>query len=281
MVAEVVQALHAVRPPLSDYVECLWYNEIPGYQGRELILPSPYIELIFNFGNPHKVLNLNDFTHFEWQRESWIAGLQTRCLAIESTSSYMIGARFKPGGAHAFLALPITEFTDRVIPLDTLFGSAALELRTKLQAASQLAGRFQLLEEFLLTRFKLDMGAYPLVVRTVAELTRTQGASGLKELSKLLGVSHKHLTNQFTRLVGIGPKQFARMLRLTSVISDLDISQPVDWLRVAHAANFYDQSHFINEFRAFTGLTPGEYLNLWKALQDRPIEYDSRFLPIG
>ncbi len=277
----VVQSLHAVQAPLSGYIECLWYNEIPGYRGRELILPSPYIELIINFGNPHKVLDLNDFTRFEWQRESWVAGMQTRCLVIESTSSHMIGARFKPGGAHAFLAKNITEFTDRVIPLEAVFGIAARELRVKMQASNEIAGRFQLFEQFLLGWFNPDIEIYRVIANAIAELTRTQGNTRLKALSGMLGMSHKHLTNQFTRLVGVRPKQFARMLRLNNVIGALDISQPVDWLQAAHTADFYDQSHFINEFRAFTGLTPGEYLNLWKALQSRPIEYDSRFLPIG
>lgn len=272
---------HTPRPPLDDYIECLWYHELRGFQGRELILPSPYIELIFNFGNAHKVLDLNDFERFEWQRESWLAGMQTRCLAIESTSSHMIGARFKPGGAHAFFAQPIGEFTDRVIPLEALCGAAAQELRDQLLAARATPERFRLFEEFLAARFNADSGAYPLVAKAVGELTNSNGTLALKELSAALDVSHKHLTHQFTRLVGVGPKQFARMLRLNSVIGALDVAQPVDWVAVAHAANFYDQSHFINEFGAFTGLTPGEYLNLWKALRARPVEYDSRFLPIG
>ncbi len=277
----VESALHTPKAPLSDYIECLWYHEMRGYQGRELILPSSYIELIVNFANPHKVLDLNDFSRFEWQRESWLAGMQTRCLAIESTSSHMIGARFKPGGAHAFFVEPITEFTDRVIPLDALLGSAATQLRSGLQATCETSGRFQIFEEFLLKRFKPDGGAYQLVAKAVAELAGSNGTLALKELSAALDVSHKHLTHQFTRLVGVGPKQFARMLRLNSVIGALDISQSVDWNEVAHAADFYDQSHFINEFRAFTGLTPGEYLNLWKALQAKPTDYDPRFLPIG
>jgi AraC-like DNA-binding protein len=274
-------AFHVPAAPLSDYIEALWYHHIPEYRGRELVLPSPHIELIINFGNPHKVLDLADFSRFDWQEQGWLAGMQTRCIAIESTSSHMIGARFKPGGAHAFLPAPVADFTDRVSPLPHIWPAEFPALRAALLAAPDAPSRFARLEQFLAARFNPDLPAYSLVTQALADLQASHGTSLLGELSQQLRVSHKHLTHQFTRLVGVRPKQFARMLRLNSVIADLDISQPVDWNAVAHAADFYDQSHFINEFRAFTGLTPVEYLNLWKALQSKPVDYDPRFLPIG
>jgi AraC-like DNA-binding protein len=274
-------AVHVPSAPLSQYIECLWYHEIPDFQGRELILPSQYIELIFNFGNPHKVLDLNDFERFEWQRESWLAGMQTRCIAIESTSSHMIGARFKPGGAYAFFPKSINAYTDKVMPVEQIWGEHASELRQSLVSEPDTDKRFALLEKFLAERLKKNVSAFDLIAQAVTELTRTAGMLSVAELSNTLRVSHKHLTQQFTRVVGIRPKQFARMLRFSSVVAALDVSKPVDWIAVAHDAKFYDQSHFINEFRAFTGLTPVDYLRIWQALRDTPIAYDPRFVPIG
>jgi AraC-like DNA-binding protein len=277
----VAQALHVPAAPLADHIETLWYHEIRGYSGRELILPSPYIELILNFGNPHKVLDLADFARFDWQRDGWLAGMQTRVLAIESTSSHMIGARFKPGGAHAFMPRSPADFADQVAPVERIFGEEILQLRRRLLAAAAPEEKFKLFEEFLAARFAPDEDAYRLVRAAVAELEASRGTRPLAEVSEQLGVSHKHLTQLFTRLVGVRPKQFARMLRFNSVVAALDISQDVDWIAVAHAADFYDQSHFINEFRAFTGLTPVDYLTRWRALQAKPVEYDPRFLPLG
>lgn len=277
----VASATHIPAAPLDEYIECLWYHQIRGYHGRELILPSRYIELILNFADPHKVLDPADFSRFEWQRDSWLAGMQTRVLPIESTSSHMIGARFKPGGAHAFVPAAVSTYTDRVMPLGQVYPGQASALHASLQTAATPAARFALLEGFLAARFAPDGEAYSLVRSAVAALDESQGGRPLSEISAVLNVSHKHFTQQFTRLVGLRPKQFARLVRLNAVLAGLDISQPVDWNAIAHAADFYDQPHFINEFRAFTGITPGEYLLLWKRLQQRPVDYDPRFLPIS
>jgi AraC-like DNA-binding protein len=277
----VASATHIPASPLEEYIECLWYHQIRGYSGRELILPSPYIELILNFADPHKVLDPADFTRFQWQRQGWLAGMQTRVLPIESTSSHMIGARFKPGGAHAFVPAAVSDFTDRVMPFEQIYGADAASLHARLLAEPSIEPRFAIFEEFLAARFAPDEDAYALVRAAVAALQASKGAQPLSEISAALNVSHKHFTQQFTRLVGLRPKQFARLVRLNGVLTGLDVSQPVDWNAVAHAADFYDQSHFINEFRAFTGITPGEYLLLWKLLQERPVDYDPRFLPIG
>lgn len=277
----VASATHIPASPLAEYIECLWYHEIRNYRGRELILPSRYIELIFNFGDSHKVLDPADFSRFQWQRQGWLAGMQTRVLPIESTSSHMIGARFKPGGLHAFVGSSVAAFIDHVVPLELVYPAQAAQLHAGLLAASSAEPRFSILEEFLAARFAPDPEAYALVCAAVAALDESKGTRPLGEISAALNVSHKHFTQQFTRLVGLRPKQFARLVRLNGVLAGLDISQPVDWNAVAHAADFYDQSHFINEFRAFTGITPGEYLLLWKQLQERPVDYDPRFLPIS
>jgi AraC-like DNA-binding protein len=268
------------KPPLDSYIEILWFHEIPGYQGRELILPSPHIELIVNLGEPHKVFRDAELREFDWQPDAWLAGMQTKFLAIESTSSYMIGARFKPGGAHALLGAQVDSYTDQVLPLERLWPGAA-GLRAAVTAADTDEERFNVFEEFLLAQLRPEAASYALVREAIERLQASRGQAAIQELSDKLGVSHKHLSEEFRSLVGIRPKQYARMLRFSMALAELDPSQPVDWNELAHKAEFYDQAHFINEFKAFTGLTPTEYQGLWQRLKGQMGDFDPRFVPLG
>ncbi len=277
---EIRQALRTPQSPLDDYIEMLWFHEIPGYHGRELILPSPHIELIVNLGEPHKVFRDAELREFDWQPDAWLAGMQTKYLAIESSSSYMIGARFKPGGAHALLGPQVDSYTDHVLPLDKLWPETA-QLRTAVTIAATDEERFDVFEEFLRGKLRTEAASYPVVRAAIEQLQASRGQAAIQDVSESLGVSHKHLSEEFRALVGIRPKQYARMLRFSMALAELDPSQPIDWNQLAHKAEFYDQAHFINEFKAFTGLTPTEYQGLWQRLKGQMGDFDPRFVPLG
>lgn len=265
---------------LDSYIEVLWFHEIPGYHGRELILPSPHIELIVNLGEPHKVFRDEELREFDWQPDAWLAGMQTKYLAIESSSSYMLGARFKPGGAHAFLQRSVDSYTDKVVPLAELWPQAS-ELRAAVTADVIDEERFDIFEEFLRAQLRPEAASYALVRGAVERLQASRGQTAIQDVSTALGVSHKHLSEEFRAIVGIRPKQYARMLRFSLALAELDPSKPVDWNQLAHKAEFYDQAHFINEFKAFTGLTPTEYQGLWQRLKGQMGDFNPRFVPLG
>lgn len=76
------------------------------------------------------------------------------------------------------------------------------------------------------------------------EIAHHHGALSIRRLSDQIGISQNHLDTQFKRMIGISPKEFARLSRFFSVLRSIDPMQPVDWMRIAHQAGFYDQSHF-------------------------------------
>ena len=75
-----------------------------------------------------------------------------------------------------------------------------------------------------------------------------------------LGVSHKHLIQRFRDEVGLTPKRFCRIRRFRSVLSAIQNQHTVDWADLACACGYFDQAHFIREFRDFSGLNPSAYL---------------------
>ena len=279
---EVHSAARVPAPPLDRYIEVLWYQRIPIYSAREVILPSPYIELIINFGQPHKVFTRADLSQFDWHRDSWLAGLQSQWLGIESSTSHMIGARLKPGGAAAFLPDDIRKLSDRVTPLDAILGAEAATLREELLAITDDEARFDVLENFLRARLDEARPGLDLALSAVARLEAAAGDLGIGELAAILEVSHKHLIDVFTSTVGLRPKQFARVLRFASVLPDLLSDAAPDWAALAQRAGYHDQSHFNREFHDFSGLTPSQYLELRAEYAgDYSEGDDTRFVPLG
>lgn len=274
--------LYFLRPPLSQFITCLWYVDLQVPYTREKILPTGTIELMINFGPPHRRYN-KDETAFDLMQKSWIAGFQTGFLVNEPVAeTCMMGVRFKPGGAFPFLGLPVAEITDLVIDMDCLWGGFIDEVRERLLALPTVADKFLLLEQILWQRMNRDRLDTAVIHHAINHITRANGNLSVKALSENIGISQKHLITQFKKSVGVSPKQLSRVARFQKVLTQIDPMQPVDWRTIAHACHYYDQSHFNRDFAAFTGMSPSKYVQYRQALLDaQPQQGESvHFVPI-
>nr|WP_281386648.1 AraC family transcriptional regulator [Jiangella mangrovi] len=95
--------------------------------------------------------------------------------------------------------------------------------------------------------------------RAVAAL-EADPARAIGALAAELGVSHGHLDREFTEVVGLSPRVLARILRLRVLLARLDVYAPVPWPALAAELGWFDQSHFIRDFKRHTGVTPSEYV---------------------
>ncbi len=253
------------RPPLDQYIQSFWSVDLQVPYTREKILPSNTIELMINFGPPHRLYNSEE-THFELMHQSWIAGFQTEYIVNEPVAeTCMMGVRFKPGGAYPFLGLPVSEITNFVIDLDCIWGTFVTELRERLLEQPTLTDKVAVLETILLQRMQMGRLDWPMVQHAVDTILTANGTLSLRQLSDDIGISQKHLNTQLKKSVGVSPKQLSRVARFQMVLNKIDPSQHIDWRAVAYACQYYDQAHFNHEFAAFTGMSPTEYVQLRRA----------------
>jgi len=251
---------HFPRPPLSRFVELIWAVRGKSDHAREKVLPNGAVELIINLGSHHKVVSKDDPGDFEVYRESWLAGMQEEHIVIEALSeSDLIGVRFRPGGAYPFLRFPVSEVTNRVVESDLIFGPLVRDLRDSLVETKGHGLRIRLVEEFLLKRIDPAL-ADPLVAHAVREIGKGDGRRLVRELSREVGFSNKHLISRFRKAVGLPPKLLYRISRFQSVISHVKNLTEVRWTEVAHHCNYFDQAHMIREFHLFSGSNPSQYL---------------------
>jgi AraC-like DNA-binding protein len=275
---------HIPSAPLNFYINTFYYPNDSGPLLREKILPLPALDLKINFGGGFQVYDAGQVKPFTTLTESWVLGLWTTYHIVDWPSDLQyLGVSFKPGGAYPFLGLPLSELQNQVVSLDAIWGTFAAELRERLYAAPTIQTRFALLEQFLLARLCEAPQGLKAVQYAVAEIAHHHGTLSIRELSESMGMSQKHLIVQFKQMVGCTPKELGRLDRFADILASIDLTQPVDWTLVAHRFYFHDQSHFIRDFKEFTGHTPTDYLRLRRQMHaEHPDRTQHlRLLPIG
>jgi AraC-like DNA-binding protein len=251
----------AASPALARHVELLWsLDDVPPYR-REVVLPNGAVELIFNLGAPHKVVDRDDFARFRLFRRSWVAGMQRGPIVIEATAgSRLVGVRFRPGGARAILGMPLEELTDRVIETDDAWGSAFREVRDRLLETPPAAARVAAVQSMLERRLASSrVRPDPAVDFVVRGLVATAGQARIDRLRRRVGLDHSTIATRFRDRVGMSPRRLGRILRFQRAIAAANAATRPRWAEIAAETGYADQPHLIREFRELAGVTPTAY----------------------
>lgn len=266
--------LYDVAAPLKPHINFLYAARGSMPYRRDGIFPTASTDLKFNFGAPWHVRA--DFERAEASdcSQSWCMGIWNQRHLVEwPDDTDFVGVSFKPGGAHAFLGVPLSELHNRVVPLDAVWGHVAAEIRERLHEAATLGQRFALLEHLLLARLEERPAAARIVDHAASRIAARHGAVKIADLCDELGVSQKHLITLFNRMVGCTPKELARLCRFQHVLACIDVTRPVRWTSQAHDSDYFDQSHFSRDFAAYTGLNPTAYLRQRQAIHAEEPEH--------
>jgi AraC-like DNA-binding protein len=242
---------HRPDPPLSSYVEVLWYFDADQveHHSKERVLPNGRFQIVIDLsGGPGAV-----------------CGMRSEYIAIEPTAiQSVMGVVFRPGGARGFFSIPSSDFFNRVVPLDAVWGAQVTQLQERLWAVTSGRGKLRVLETALLDvlqrrneeRFVLHASVqYALEAFRDVPRIRT-----VNDVAKDAGLSRRRLSQLFGEQVGMTPKLYCRLIRFRKVVRQIAAGGPVDWADVASAGGYFDQAHLAHEFRDFSGLSPGSYL---------------------
>lgn len=188
-----------------------------------------------------------------------LAGPRTRAVFKESTDvERVISLRFRPGWSAPLFGVAASELTDRYVALADLWGGPGAELGRELLAARDVTDVLARLSRAVAERADRHESASASLARRAVRLLEA-GEVRIDHLAERLGVTARHLRRVFTESVGVGPKEFARTVRLQRAVRLAATSR--DWARIAAAAGYYDQAHLIADFRDLVGLTPVAYFN--------------------
>ena len=172
---------------------------------------------------------------------------------------------FKPWGLARFTRLPIAELTDQNIHLEHAFGrDLATEMQERVLACHNVAGRREVVEEILLRILAREERSSRLVItpdgaeRAIELIAQTGGTIRVDDLAGEFGYGRKRLDRMFQKEIGWSPKKICRIIRFQHALRILP--QVNSLAEAAYELGYFDQAHFIREFRELSGRTPGDYL---------------------
>jgi AraC-like DNA-binding protein len=262
----MVFQVHVPFYPLDRYIDSIFYYEglNPSHQ-MDRFLPNGNTEFIIDLSEtPQYIYDNETFAKIQACRHAWVSGVRTKPITIPSgRGNRMLVVAFKKGKAHPFYPLPMGELTNRVVSAELIFGWALCDLREQLLAAASIDRMFYLVGRFLLRQAGDSLSpeiTSKCVGYALASITSKPDRLGFQQLSDQIGYSQKHFIDLFKRQVGLPPGQYMKIMRFQRAILEIEKTPSIHWSEIALRNGFYDQAHFIHEFRNYSGFTPGEYL---------------------
>ena len=232
---------HAPPERLRASVECFWSlapgEAVPQYP----VLPDGCVDIVYSrSAGPQVVGTMTSVRRFTLE-----------------AGQFQIGVRFRPGMAPGFVRVPGSQTTDRLLSLDDLWGVQGRQFHERIANAESAEHCIGLLEAQLADETEPNA-----VQKISAYIVDRSGQVRVDDLAFDAGMSARQLRRIFLEQLGLSPKHFCRVIRFRHSLPKLRAADRGDWTQVALDCGYYDQAHFINEFREFSGYTPGEFATL-------------------
>ena len=245
----------ALKPFVQYYWTCRHPDDV-----LEVMYPSGCIELCIDISDGSTIRHRGD-------QQMRVPALEllghwtipTRA-AIKKGNTCLI-TRFQPHAGALFFPNAASEFTDRSVDFHDIFGKGSAGLYDRLMEQPLLKDKVMLLERFLLQRLDLNRKNHQ-NFRLIESLCNDVGsyAFDIRSLSAGYGFSERYIQKLFNNWVGLTPQKFFAVKRFNKSLHMLRSSaEPMT--SIAFACGYYDQAHFIKEFKSYTGLTPTQVLH--------------------
>ncbi|MBC2840083.1 response regulator transcription factor [Robiginitalea sp. SC105] len=246
-----------LRPFLELYWEGSFNADASGRISMQTV-PNGCLELIFHLNDLHCDLE-KDHT---WSQspDYMVIGLHTKPYEVRFKNFVKVfSIRFKPEGLYGIFGVPASELKDTYHDMALILGDRFMDFSNRLKEEKSVVSMIRQTEQFLLKNLmdsKIDMN----YINVAAELIRNKKGVKIEDLPGQVCISQRQLEREFKNKVGISPKHYLRIIRINEVLRLLKGNKAIDLTSVAYHCGYYDQAHFINDFKNITGEKPGIFV---------------------
>lgn len=207
------------------------------------VLPHPNVHLVIERGRTQ------------------IHGIQTaRFTRTLKGNGGVFGVKFRAGGFRPFLRRSVSTLRNRVLPFRDVFDADAASLEQDVFARPDHAQMIAVVERFLIPRLPPNDPTVARVAEMVDDISTDRSVTAVQQLVERRRVGTRALQRLFNDYVGVSPKWVINRYRLHEAIERLAADTPVNWADLALELGYFDQAHFIRDFRALVGRSPGDYV---------------------
>lgn len=239
-------------PALSDIVRYFW--AIDSLEAS----PEPLKYRLFAESSPGLVF----FYHYDYALISGLTDSHREFMMAGKLG--MMGAFLYPYSLELLFNVSSEELTNRTVEISDFLGNEGLILKDEIVNAASNTDRFEVLSRFLLEKKKSNVHQDANVCAGVQQIVSHKGSLSIDSLINDIGISGRHFDRKFIKSVGIPPKVFSRLIRFHSTLQLPGQVAVKNLTDLALYAGYYDQSHFIRDFKTFSGLSPKDYFKLSK-----------------
>ncbi|RDS80628.1 helix-turn-helix domain-containing protein [Dyella psychrodurans] len=242
---EFQHARQAPSPALAGLIEHYWHvswdlRDLPAQQQETL--PHPNVQFVVEPG------------------VTGIYGVHTgRFIRVLEGQGRVFGIKFKAGGFFPFYGAPVSELMDRSLEPSRIFDDDATRFESDIFAAPDMDAMSTLAERLLLAHRPPDDANVARVSTLVAHIAADRDLTSVDKLVTQTGLTKRALQRLFHQYVGIGPKWVINRYRIHEAVAQLQAGTPIAWTELALKLGYFDQAHFIGDFRKLVGRSPTEY----------------------
>lgn len=217
------------------------------------VLPDACVELFLNYTST-PVAIISDELH----KGSIVTFRMSRPMDVQMRKGAgVVAICFHPGMAYKFIQVPMHTLSNTTTALADIWDGTAAEIEDKMAGASNNEVRVSLIQEYLLN--KLANGKDDLqITHCLRQVRLSEGLIPVGELVSDTGLSQRHLSRKFQEYVGLSPKEYLRVSRFILSLDHLKKYPLLSLTEVAYKSGYYDQAHFIRDYKDYTGYTPGQ-----------------------
>lgn len=244
-------------PLLRDFIKSYWLIDSLGdvSSHEEKVVPDGYPEIIFHYKKPYYIK-----IDKEWQlqEENLIAGQMRNHFYLRKEGDVgMFGITFQPWAISVLFNYSMNEYVDCVIGIKNeilQFFEPVLQLINSKKSNEELV---QKVDNFLYTQLKGKSVLDVEEIDAVKYMIANNGEKSIKQVCEEFNLNERYLERYFKKHIGLSPKFYSRILRFSNIFRL--VNENPNWMDVVYLGGFYDQSHFIKNFKEFTGEEPSNY----------------------
>lgn len=254
---------------IKRYIPTAFSNYIDGIDRYDFINSAPvelspggYFELVFQTGGFYQ----SNATNESWvnRPKVFIGGLHNKSFSIrpENEKASLFSVRFKTGAAKNFIPDRLNLYKNKVVDVAVIFPEAIVSLAENVIEQANDDVQLMAIEHLLKTIFR-EKEDSP-IDKAVQLIQRSEGCISIQELGNQVNLASSQFRKRFNEEVGMNPKAYSKIIRISAIQDCLNHGMQTKLTELAYRFNYFDQSHFIKDFKAVTGQAPKKYLQFLK-----------------
>ena len=255
---------------LAPYIKRYWAIENTLDEGEicvQRIIPTGLTELLLYLTPRPKILN----SHKYLSDNVALYGQQNDYYDMELAGNLSVfSVDFQPQGIMQFFKFPLHEICNQNVPLKYISGQAGRDLEEKMGEAATFPHRVNIVETYLLNLLKSNSADFEFrrINHVIEMIKQTYGNIHINQMASGACLSRRQFERVFAEYVGISPKQYQKIIRFQYALFQKQQNNNLNMTELTYGSGYFDQSHFINDFKSMCGLTPKQYFMENEACSD-------------